>query len=143
MSFPCVVVSLVFSLFSFSNPGLFSFCFLQRERWHAVGWVGGEMGSTSVERGEGNCDQNILYEKIFSKKRHILKTKINENPLYIHHQPFFSVKSYPLQSVLLATLKFFFTSFSFFKFDFLWGHPSSTHLSVYPPAYLPIYLPIY
>lgn len=42
-----------------------------------------------------NRDQNILYEKIFSVKRHILKTKINENPLYVHNQPFFSVKSYP------------------------------------------------
>lgn len=82
-------------------------------------------------------------KKIFSKKRHILKTKINENPLYIHHQPFFSVKSYPLQSVLFATLNFFSLLFPFFKFDFLWGHPSPTHLSVYPPAYLPTYLPIY
>lgn len=59
------------------------------ERW-------GELhGENSVEPGEGNRDQNILYEKIFSVKRHILKTKINENPLYVHHQPFFSVKSYP------------------------------------------------
>lgn len=133
----CGCVSCAFSLFSFSNPGLFSFCFLQRERWRAVGWVSGEMGSTSVELGEGNCDQNILYEKIFSKKRHILKTKINENPLYIHHQPFFSVKSYPLQSVLLATLKIFFPLlFPFLNLTFFGG----IHL---PPICLSTHLPTY
>lgn len=49
------------------------------ERWGKL------HGENSVEPGEGNRDQNILYEKIFSVKRHILKTKINENPLYIHH----------------------------------------------------------
>lgn len=41
------------------------------------------MGSVWEELREGDHDQCILYEKLFSIKRYMLKAKVNQNPFTI------------------------------------------------------------